>query len=699
MRMREALECYIDHYDKVNVYMSKNFYGGKSRIFHLKDSHDNIIPLSIQNRTDLPNNYTHYELTIDSPLQIGEEYMLYDEHCQSVPAQYSHIVKTSQFARDFVYPGNDLGLKYTPEASTFKVWSPVAREISLILHENEGKRTIPMKRRDKGVWEAIVEEDLLGTPYTYMVRVNGQYNETVDPYNPFLGVNGTVSVVDDVALLDLPEKIPMDHSGSNTDAIIYEASIRDLSSQTGTGILHPRKFPGFTEENETTRSRNTGFSYIRNLGVTHIQIMPVFDFGSVDEEYPNIFYNWGYDPMHFRALEGSYSVDPASARTRIEEFAKVVHDIHAAGMKVNLDLVFNHVYNKGRFALEKLVPNYYFQMNQNGDFSNGSFCGNDIDTRPEMSRRYFLDTAKMIVDLYDVDGFRFDLMGILEYSLLNEIVDQARQSKPDFMVYGEGWNMPSFMPEELRASQNNQQKMPHVGQFSDRFREVIRGSNNELERKGFSNGNTGEIGNAAQVMKASVLENRYDTPEKAVNYVECHDNHTMWDKNRFACKDESREIREKRQILANAMVLMAQGIPFLHAGQEYGRTKQNLGNTYNRSDNYNKMDYFCRNRHQLIVDETKKLIDIRRNHPSLRLKTTKEISDQVTTETIEDQVLVYKTRKDDDELISFFNPTPSYFEYNLNRNSHVLFDSGRLNEEYTGKIFIAPYSAVICQYI
>lgn len=697
MRMRDAFECYIDDYGKVNVYMSKNFYEGKSRIFHLKDSRDNIIPLTIKAKTDTPNQYTHYELTIDSPLQIGEEYTLYDEHCQSIPAVYANIVKTPRFEEEFVYDGDDLGISYNPKATTFKVWSPVAREISLVLHEEGGKVTIPMKRRSRGVWEVTVDRDLLGVPYTYLVRVNGHYNETVDPYNPFLGVNGKVSVVDDVKLLEMPEKVEMDHSGTNTDAIIYEASIRDLSSQTGTGITQPKKFLGFTEENDTTKARRTGFSYIKEIAPTHVQILPVFEFGSVDEEYPNIFYNWGYDPMHFRALEGSYSTDPATARTRMEEFAKVVHDLHAAGMKVNLDLVFNHVYNKGQYALEKLVPNYYFLMNENGEYSNGSFCGNDIDTQPKMSHRYFLDTAKMIIDLYDIDGFRFDLMGILSTDLMNDIAKMGRERKPDFMVYGEGWNMPSFMPDEKRASQNNQHKMPEVGHFSDRFREVVRGSNNELSEKGYSNGDTSKIYDAQQVMKASVLENRYDSPEQVVNYVECHDNHTMWDKNRCACQGESREVREKRQVLANAMVLMAQGIPFLHAGQEYGRTKQNLGNTYNRSDNYNKMDYFRRNRHEAIVDETKKLIEIRKNHPALHLNTKEDIAKHVTTDTIDNQVLVYRASKDGDDVICFFNPTNSYFEYQLPKAGTFLFDSGKSNPQSADKVYIAPYSAIICE--
>lgn len=694
MRMLNNFEAYIDTYDTINVYMSKNFYGGKSRIFHLKDSNDNLIPLTIRSKTEPNQHFVHYSLSIDTPLNIGEEYFLYDEHCQATPAIYSHIVKTQKFNDEFFYDGDDLGIQYHPEKTIFKVWAPTATTVSVCLKKGREKRTIPMERKKKGIWEATVLGNILHEKYTYIVQMHGKYQETADPYSPFLGTNGLYSVVDDLRLLDLEDKVPVPAMNSSTDAIVYEVSVRDMSSQTGTGIPHPKTFIGFTEENDLSKERRTGFSYIKELGVTHLQFMPVFDFGSTDERYPSIYYNWGYDPMHYRALEGSYCLDPAHPRERILEFRRMINKIHKEGMKVNFDLVFNHVWNQGRFGLEVLCPNYYFMMNTNGDFSNGSFCGNDIDTRPPMSRKYFLDTVDLLIDLYDADGFRFDLMGILDISLMNEIVKRARAKKKDFMVYGEGWNMPSFMPEDLRASQNNQHKMPEIGHFSDRFRETIRGSNGELERKGYASGDTGKIADAMQVMRASVLENRYDSPNKAINYVECHDNHTLWDKNRVACQNETPEQRQKRQMLANAMVLFAQGVPFLHAGQEFGRTKQNLGNTYNRSDNYNRIDYFRRNRHEAIVNETKKMIEIRKNHPSLRLATVDEIRDNVIVESIENQVLVYKTRKDDDDLIMFFNPTDRYFEYSLNRMGQVLLDTGHCNEQRTGKVYIAPISAI-----
>lgn len=694
MRMTSSQECYIDSFSRVRVYMSKNFYGGESRSFHLKDQNSQILPLTIESKQD-NGNYLVYNCSIDGPLEVGSDYVLYDEHCRTTPAVYSHIVKTPEFSQRFSYDGDDLGITYTPRKTTFKIWSPVASEAYVVLHNPEGTKLIEMKKNDRGVWSVEIEGNLLHMPYTYQVKVNGKISQIADPYNMFMGVNTSVSYVDDLSLLEMPVKVPVDEMESPVDAIVYEASIRDMTSQNGIGVHHPKTFRGFTEENNITRERQTGFTYLKSLGVTHVQLMPVLDFGSVDEEYPGLFYNWGYDPAHFRALEGSYASNPANPRSRIEEFARLVSNVHKAGMKVNLDVVFNHVWDKDKFGLDVLVPEYYFLMDENGNTSNGSFCGNDVDTRPVMSRKYLLETCRKLIEVYDIDGFRFDLMGILDYSTINEIAEMARSIKPDFMIYGEGWNMPSFVPENLRASMNNQDKMPDTAHFNDRFRDIVKGNNNITEQAGFSNGDVSMIDVAGNAMKACMPEHKFDSPEKSVNYVECHDNMTMYDKNRAVLAGSSRDHLCKRQILANAMVLMAQGIPFLHSGQEFGRTKFSLDNTYNKSDHYNMMDYTRRNEHQSIVDATKKLIEIRKSHPSLRLRTRQEIEEGVVTESIERQCLVYKTAKGDDRLFSFFNPSGRSFEYILPGMGEVLLDSANRNEQRTNKVLIDPAATVI----
>lgn len=697
MRMQTVYEAYFDDYDCLKVYMSNNFFNGQSRIFHIKDSKDQIIPLRIQSKQDLPGGYTKYVLSILGDLDIGEEYVVYDEHCQRAFCQYGHIVKTQRFNDEFTYLYSDLGCQYTPDRTTFKVWSPVAHKILLKLSMNGQETIYEMLRQAKGIFALEVNQDLLNAHYTLMVRMNGAWQETVDPYNCFCGPNTQYSVVQSFDQVSLPPKVSLPPLDSNTDAILYEASIRDLSADPGIGIQHPKTFVGFVEENLTTRSLNTGFSYIKSLGVTHIQLLPVFDFGSVDEMHTKIFYNWGYDPVHHRCLEGSYSTDCTNATCRIEEFAKLVQACHQAGLRVNLDLVFNHVYNKATYPLEVLVPNYYFLMDTEGNFSNGSFCGNDIDTQPPMARQYFLDTCRMIVERYDVDGFRFDLMGILDYTFMNEIAKECRKLKPDFMIYGEGWNMPSFVSEDLRASMQNQYKMPNVGHFNDRFRETCRGSNGDLEIKGYSNGETSLINMMETCLGGGVLNDLFDSPQKAINYVECHDNHTLWDKNQVCCQNESRGILMLRQSLANALVLLAQGVPFLHCGQEFGRTKYNLDNSYNRSDHYNHIDYSLRNKHMPIVVDTKLLIKIRKGHPCFRLRTKEEILENVRFEEIDQKVLVYKVKKDQDFCICFFNPTMQHYTYQSSEELEILFDNGNINSQYSCFINIAPYCVVVCK--
>lgn len=694
MRMTQPLECYIDSFHNVNICMSRNFYGGQSRLFHLKDEKGHLVPLTIDQKREA-GSYNVYECSVETPLGMNHKYTLFDEHCQSVPAIYSHIVKTKEFSDAYAVPEEQLGCFYTPEKTTFRIWSPTASSASLILHEKDGQKTIGMHLKDKGVWEATVEGDLLQTPYEYEVEVNSRTRRTPDPWNFFTGLNTQTSSVDTFDALNMPEKTPVEPIGSYADAVIYEASIRDMTSQADTGVTHPKTFAGFVEENEETKKKQTGFSWIKSLGVTHVQLMPVMDFGSVDEEYPNIYYNWGYDPNHHRALEGSYALNPADPRSRIEEFAHLVQELHKAGLKVSLDMVLNHAWNKDNYPLDKLVPDYYFLVDKNGNYSNGSFCGNDIDTRPEMSKKYLLDSCRQLIEKFDIDAFRFDLMGILDVDFMNELTEMARSIKPDFMVYGEGWNMPSYVPEDLRASQNNQHKMPNVAHFSDRFREVVRGSNGELTSPGFALGNTGEISAAGNVMRGSVPEHRYDSPLKALNYVECHDNHTLWDKISAACAYESEEDRKKRQVIATAMVLLAQGIPFMHAGQEFARTKYGLDNTYNRSDYYNKIDYTRRDANLEMTKMVKDLIDLRRHHSSLRLKDSRQVMNQTAIETIEQQVLVYRTWDEHENLISFINPTHKSFEYILDREGKVLFDSSKTNPDYTWRVNIPPLSVIV----
>ncbi len=700
MRMLKNYEAYLDEYDVIVAYMKKTFYKGKSRSFYLKDENEVITPVRVKHHDATEGGYTRFILTVDpDDLRIGAEYTLYNEHGRGVPCEYGHIVKTDRFHKDYTYEPDDLGTKYTKEKTTFKMWSPIANRIVVNLKKGNESRFVEMKRKDRGIFYIEVEEDLEDYHYTFLIRVNGQWNESVDPYTSFSGPNGKYSVIVDESKLKFPKKIEMPVLESNTDAIIYEASIRDMTSQKKIGVIHPKTFVGFTENSVSTHIKNSGFHYLKHLGVTHVQLLPVFDFGSVDELHTDLHYNWGYDPMQYRVLEGSYSLHPEIAGESVIEFANLVHECHRSGLKVNLDVVFNHVYDYENFSLQKFVPNYYFLIDKSGNYSDGSFCGNDLDTRAPMCAKYFMSTIKRIIEWYDIDGLRFDLMGILDVQFMNNVAQMCQKMKPGFMIYGEGWNMPSYVPEYLRASQLNQDKMDNVAHFSDRFREVIRGSNGELIRKGYIGGRLDDIYSAKQVLMASCLDYYFDSPTKVINYLECHDNHTLWDKLKSCCMEESEAIRMKRHILGTSMVLLAQGIPFIHAGQEFGRTKKGAGNTYNKSDAYNMMDYNLRDKNIDMVNMTKELIKIRKQHPCFRLRSTKEIKSNVYVTTMLDSVLVYNTRNGDDHCICYFNPTDTHFNYYVDNEVKVLFDSGMSNSMYTYNVQIAPYSAVVCEFV
>ena len=703
MRGKDYFEAYIDGYDKVVVYMSKQSYEGKSSRFFLKDSKDRIIDLKICSVEDKQSNYRKYNLEIEEDLIIGEEYYVYHEHARKTIAEYSYIVKTERFDEEFYYEGNDLGAMYSRRHTCFALWAPTAFRIVLELKRGNGVcEAFEMKRGSRGVWRVCVPGNLKGTAYTYHVRVNGEWRETIDPYAFCGGANSTVSAICDLESIRF-KQYPLPAMRSACDAVIYEASVRDFTSQPGIGVEHPKTFRGFVEENAVTEAMQTGFSYLKSLGITHVQLMPVFDFGSVDETYPQMFYNWGYDPVHYRCLEGIYSTDVLSYDARMREFGQLVETCHKNGIRVNLDVVFNHVYDKERFAFENIIPNYFFLMNEEGDFSNGSWCGNDIDTTRRMSRKYFVDTCVWITRFYHIDGLRLDLMGILSTELVNEIYLRCRSINPDFMVYGEGWDMPSFLPQNCRASIQNTGKMPFVAHFSDRFRDVIKGSTSayEISNKGFCTGAEYLLDVVKNVLCASCVDfgagQMFANPCNVINYVECHDNHTLWDKMRECCRGEERWIRKRRQEMMNAMVLLAQGIPFLHSGQEFARTKHGAGNTYNQGDAVNQINYQRRNDYREMQEHTKLLIRLRKEHPCFRYSITESLYQNVAFEEINGKALIYKAKDEKEELWSFFNPSPETLYYHLPQPSDILYYNGASTLRSQIDLEIQPYSTVICR--
>lgn len=700
MRMHTYYEAYLDDFDKVVVFMSRNSYEGTSNKFYLIDERGQIIDLQIQSIETTQNNYNKYTLSFYEPLEIGNEYYVVHQHARSTVLEYSGIVKTERFDEMFFYDGNDLGCTYDKAQTSFALWAPTASKVKIEIAKYGVVHTFEMQRSERGVFRFSILENMENATYVYFVRVNGAWQETIDPYGIACIEDSRRSAVIDPSKIRIKE-YPLPMMKHATDAIIYEASVRDFTIQNGIGVTWPGKFRGFVEENETTKKMNTGFSYLTSLGITHVQLLPVLDFGSVNELYPLLHYNWGYDPVQYRCLEGSFASDPSNPYSRIFDFVQLIEECHKHGIRVNLDVVFNHVYDKENCSFEKTVPNYYFQMNQNGDFSNGTYCGNDIDSTKKMTQKYIVDTCAWLTKTYHIDGLRFDLMGILDIDTLNKVYQTCSGINPDFMVYGEGWDMPSFLDYRQRASIRNNAQMPYIAHFSDRFRDVIKGRTdaNEVSVKGYCTGAVYLIDIMKNCLCGSCndigVEKMFANPMNAVNYVECHDNMTSWDKVKECCKEDTREIRIRRQEMMIAAVLLGQGIPFLHSGQEFARTKHGMHNTYEESDEINKINYTRRNHYQEIVDCTKALIKIRKQHPCLRYSTAQEVEQYISFDTIDQKVLLYRARDEKEELITIFNPTSESFLYEFPQAYQLLYQDGEAEDILIRTVNIQPYSTLV----
>ncbi|MFR7897452.1 type I pullulanase, partial [Turicibacter sanguinis] len=597
MRKMQTFEAYVDQYETITVYLKKTFYNGESSTFRLKDENSASVELEILEKVE-DGDYVKYLLKSPS-LTFGGEYRVADDHNLQTPLQFGYVVRTKEFDEEFYYAGDDLGTTYTKEATIFKVWAPIANRVKVDIKVKGDYQTYDLSREENGVWTATVKGDLELASYVYLVKVNGTWNEATDPYAIASTPNHKRTVIVD------PEKIKIDSNRemapkvqSYTDAIIYEMHVRDFSVHKNSGIKNVGKFLGVVEEGtRTSRGTLTGLDYLVDLGVTHIQLLPTYDFGSVDELNQFETYNWGYDPVQYNVPEGSYATDVLNPYSRIIEMKQMIAKLHEKGFRVTMDVVYNHMFDAGSSAFENIVPNYYFRLGENGEVSNGSWCGNDVDSLRPMCRKFIIDSTKMWIRDYGFDGFRFDLMGILDIDTMNQLTEECQAIDSSVMVYGEGWNMPTLMDDELKAMMFNNEKMPKIAHFNDQFGRGIKGSPFETEMSdiGYGLGYTGEINRAMNVIAGSCTsigtKPVFKEPTMTLNYVECHDNMTLFDKIMLSNKCESLETRLKRQKMITALILVSQGIAFLHAGQEFNRTKDGDHNSYTSPDSVNKLDW------------------------------------------------------------------------------------------------------------
>lgn len=593
------------------------------------------------------------------------------------------FVRSNDFDNYFSYDG-ELGALYEKEGTLLRVWTPTAKSVEVWIYADDsfkGPSTkIKMVQKPKGIFEAYLPGDQHGTIYVYKILfLNNRESISVDPYARATTVNGMKSVIADLNRTNPDgwgERLPA--FGLPEEAIIYELHIRDFSISETSGIVNKGKFLGLTEKNTQNASgRKTGLDYLIDLGITHIQILPMFDYATVDEaNLTEPQYNWGYDPLNYNVPEGSYSTDPFDPFNRIFELKQMIRTLHDNGLRVIMDVVYNHVYDPKDQALERTVPGYFYRYNADGSLANGTGVGNDTASERHMMRKYIIDSVKYWAKEYHLDGFRFDLMGIHDSVTMNAIREALDKIDPSIIIIGEGWEMSTPLPEDLKASQRNAQAMPRIAHFNDSIRVALKGSDfgDEKDRGFISGKNYLEdllLRNIKGAMHLS-SHSSYVDPEQVIQYVEAHDNLTLYDKLLRSNPDDSEEVRIKRHTLATSIVLLSQGVPFIHGGQEFLRTKAGVANSYQSPDEINQFEWERVTTFQESVAYVKGLIALRKSEYLFRLHTHEEIDAHFTTLSENFNIIAFSLTNSEKKYIVIFNGNRSDVIFRIQKGKYAI---------------------------
>ncbi len=568
-------------------------------------------PLKIQ-RSSRSDKLFRLELIPPKEILLGDLNIVKCNDGEQKILDYRTYVTTSEFDELYTPIDESFGAFYSKEETTFVLWSPLSEKAFLKLEKGENQFVlIPLKKKSKGVFKITVQGDLFNKKYNYVIYQGDVSKEIRDPYGKGTSLNSKYSAVIDLSALDFIKKEkPKTKINSANEAVIYELNIRDF-----TELEKDNEQPG------TYLGLLNKVDYLKRLGVTHVQILPVHDFFGVDD-IERDHYNWGYNPTSYFSLEGSYSNYPEDPLVRLVEFKKMIAELHKNDIRVVMDVVYNHIYEYQNSDFHKNVPNYYFRR-LGKRLSEGSGCGNDIATERTMVRKHILDSIKYFTETFDVDGYRFDLLGLIDLETSKQIVEEVTKIKPDAILYGEGWDMLTGIPKEMKTCSDNAHQIPKMGFFNDQFRDVVKGSTFNRYEKGFISGvyYQEDLNN---VLCACMIKNRYDNVSQSINYVECHDNQTLFDK--LSCLDDNEELNLKRVKFANAVTLLSLGVPFIHMGQEIGMSKCMLDNTYN-VPKVNNMDWDLVEERSEMVDYLASLISLRKKLPGYRANELCDLDD------------------------------------------------------------------------
>ena len=580
----------------------------------------------------------------------------------SLPISFNGLYDTQAFNDAFTYTGDDLGVTYTKDGSIFKLWAPISNEVQVCLYDTGAPSSIQtngddtgtctdMTKVGQGVWYIKLNGDYNGVYYTYKVTNGTTTNEVVDPYTVSTGVNGLRGMVLDLNSTDPVEWDPTykpNNMQNATDAIIYETHIRDLtSSNTWNGNDAWRgKFLGLTQIGTTYDGVSTGLDHLKELGITHVQIMPAFDFGAVDETRLNDptykkgndgIFNWGYMPINYNVPEGSYSTDPYHGEVRDKEFKEMVQSLHDSNIRVIMDVVYNHSGLTDNSNFNQIIPGYYHRMNENGTYSNGSGTGNELATERPMVRKFVLDSVKYWANEYDIDGFRFDLMALIDKTTMTDVAAELHQIDPTILVYGEPWTGgTSTLDEQQMSDKTNLKDIPGVGAFNDDTRDGIKGPTGDQTSPGFIQGQFDNIDKVKYGIVGGVdytgitgynVWNK--DPNKTINYVACHDNNTLYDKLIGSLPNANLDTIKHLQEQANGIVLTSQGLSFIQEGADFMRSKGGNGNSYNAPDSVNQIDWSLKANNMDVFNYYKGMIALRKAHPAFRMTTADDINNNL----------------------------------------------------------------------
>ena len=582
-----------------------------------------------------------------------------------------------------IYNG-ELGVKYNKEYTEFKLYAPNATNVDLII----GQKIYGMEKiTEIGLFQQVLPGDFEGKRYQYQVFTENERYITTDPYAIACEVNSGRGIIIDREKAQIENFERMESFKNPLDAIIYEISIRDFTQDA----VNKGKFLGVIEDKQ--------LNYLKKLGITHVQIIPFYDFSedSVDEEYPEKKYNWGYDPVNYNVPEGSFSTNPYNPYTRIKELKKMIKVLHENGIRVIMDVVYNHVFDAMSHSLWKTMQKDAFRFFENGEFSNGSACGNDVASENPMIRKYIVESILYWANEFKLDGFRFDLMGILDVDTMNEIREKLDEIDEGIIILGEGWDLNTNLDKEKKANQLNAHKMPRIAFFSDDTRDTLRGSTFEKLGQGFANGGKSDE-RLINSIKGGINLKKYIAPNQLIQYVEAHDNNTVFDHFNITNTKDSLDDRIKMQNIATTMVLLSQGIPFIHAGQEFFRTKLGHENSYNLSDEINKFDFDRANDFKDNIEYISNLIAYRKKTSLFKLNSFEEIEKKFKLLKFTDRGLMYSL---DDKIFVIVNSSDKAMNFEIESGNYEIIFSN-FKKENTNILIdklleISRYNCVILE--